>query len=434
VWNILGTTLANTGTASDAQINWLTWIDPLFILGITLLSWWAFGWRTTCVALAVFATNFPSRFYWTGGAFLRWDWLFYFVGGICLIKKDRPLLGGFFLGYSTLLRIFPLFVFTGPVLVALRQLWGTHGPDDPHWLMKVPDFGWKTVITKSGKEMSVPEVTWGTMRVYKPQPFTTLRAFILRIDRAYLRLFVGAALAVATLMPLSLVTSSGIGGYKAFIFNTQKHKETPLTNHMGLRTVVTYSPSEAGRSLQNSRHEDPWGVWKRAKVATFKRRIPLYALFVIGFAGLLFASLRSTEPWIACAMGSMMIAVGIELTCYYYSFLFATTFLYSKRKEAGAIMLGVTALTGFIDWAPTKYLPATGPLANLRLSQWLDEQYMMMSVVTLIGFVWIMYYFAVGPSASEPAPVARAAGASKGGSSSSSSHRGPGGRNKRRRR
>ena len=95
-------------------------------------------------------------------------------------------------------------------------------------------------------------------------------------------------------------------------------------------------------------------------------------------------------------MGSMMIPVGIELTCYYYSFLFATTFLYSRRKEAGAIMLGVTAATGFIDWAPTKYLPSTGPLANFRISQWLDEQYMLMSVVTLVGFVWIMYAGCVG--------------------------------------
>ena len=49
---------------------------------------------------------------------------------------------------------------------------------------------------------------------------------------------------------------------------------------MGLRTVVTYSPSEAGRSMQNARDEDPWGQWKRAKVATFKRRVPLYLLFV----------------------------------------------------------------------------------------------------------------------------------------------------------
>ena len=77
------------------------------------MSLWAFGWRTTCVALAVFATNFPSRFYWTGGAFLRWDWLFYFVGGVCLVKKERNVLGGFFLGYSTLLRIFPVFVSAG---------------------------------------------------------------------------------------------------------------------------------------------------------------------------------------------------------------------------------------------------------------------------------------------------------------------------------
>jgi hypothetical protein len=420
VWNILGTTIANTGPASDAQINWITWIDPLFIVGMTLLSLWAFGWRTTCVALAVFATNFPSRFYWTGGAMLRWDWLGYFVAGICLLKKDHMWLGGFLLGYSTLLRIFPVFVFTGPILVALRQMWGTNfAEEDPHWNMRVPDFRWRTVTTPRGTERQVPELIWHTMKVYKPKPFTTLKALILRIDRRYLALFGGAALAIATLVPISFVTSSGIGGYKAFKFNTQKHKETPLTNHMGLRTVVTYSPSEAGRSLQDTRLEDPWGKWKRAKVATFNRRLPLYGLFVLGFGAMLFAALRrpETEPWLACAMGSMMIAVGVELTCYYYSFLFATTFLYYKRKEAGAIMLAVTALTGFIDWAPTKYLPTTGPLASLRISQWLDEQYMLMSVVTLVGFVWIMHLFATNEeSPTEPvaARVARGSNVNRG--------------------
>src|SRR6478752_820594 len=196
VWNILGTWLSNTDLASDKQIDWLTWIDPLFIVGLTLMSWWAFGWRTTCVALAVFATNFPSRFYWTGGAFLRWDWLFYFVAGVCLVKKDHPLLGGFFLGFSTLLRVFPLFVFVGPVLVALKQLWGKPGPDDPHWLVRLPDLGWRTTVNKAGREVNVPEVVWNQIRIYKPQPFTTLRAFITRIDRRYLQLFIGAALAI----------------------------------------------------------------------------------------------------------------------------------------------------------------------------------------------------------------------------------------------
>jgi hypothetical protein len=439
VWNILGTTLANTGPASDGQIDWITWIDPLFIVGMTLLSMAAFGWRTTCVALAVFATNFPSRFYWTGGAFLRWDWLFYFVSGICLLKLEHPLLGGFFLGYSTLLRIFPMFVFAGPLVVAFKQLWGTHGPDDPYWLVRLPDIGSRLKTNRAGREVAVPELIWNQIRIYKPQPFTTLRAFIDRLERRYLMLFLGAALAVGTLMPLSLVTSSGVDGYRAFIFNTSKHKETPLTNHMGLRTVVTYSTSEAGRSLQDSRDEDPWGKWKRAKVATFHRRRPLYALFCLGFAAMLFAALRTnSEPWFACAMGSMMIAVGIELTCYYYSFLFATTFLYSKRKEAGAIMLGITGATGFIDWAPTKYLPSTGPLAGFRISQWLDEQYMLMSVVTLVGFVWIMYKFAAGPEVSEETVAAASVprgSAGKGGSGAGGGGRGNrGGRNNKRKR
>ena len=143
-----------------------------------------------------------------------------------------------------------------------------------------------------GVEKNVPELVWNVLRIYKPKPLTTVRELFSRVDRRYLSLFGGAALAIATLVPISFATSSGIAGYKAFKFNTNKHKETPLTNHMGLRTVVTYSPSEAGRSLQNSRLEDPWGTWKRAKVATFKRRFPLYLLFVAGFVGMLFAGLR----------------------------------------------------------------------------------------------------------------------------------------------
>jgi hypothetical protein len=371
VWNILGTTLTNTGPATDGQIWVLTRIDPLFILGIIAMSWWAFGWRTMCIALAVFATNFPSRFYWTGGSLLRWDWLFYFVGGVCLVKKERPFLGGFFLGYSTLLRIFPVFVFSGPILVIVRQLWGKPAPDRPWW---------------------------------KPEPWTSRPALLARVDRRFVSILAGAALAAALLVPLSLVTSSGIAGYRAFKFNTQKHKETPLTNYMGLRTVVAYSPSEAGRIMRDDRQEDPWGAWKRTKLVTFHRRFPLYLVFAGAFVVLLFAAVRDAEPWVALSLGATMIAVGVELTCYYYSFLFAIAFLYHKRREAGAILLGVTAATGFIDWAPTRYLPDVRPWVNLKMPQWLDEQYMWMSVATLVGFVWILYRFGSLP-ASDPGEV-----------------------------
>ena len=63
VWNILGTILSNLAPASRTQILVLDSIDCLLVLFLSLLIWWAFGWRTLTVALLAFATNFPSRFY-----------------------------------------------------------------------------------------------------------------------------------------------------------------------------------------------------------------------------------------------------------------------------------------------------------------------------------------------------------------------------------
>jgi hypothetical protein len=397
VWNIMGTTLTNMAPASDDQIGFLTRIDPFFIFGICLMAWWAFGWRTMCVALAVFATNFPSRFYWTGGSLLRWDWLFYLVGGICLVKKDRPILGGFFLGYTTLLRIFPLFVFFGPVLAIVRQLWG-----------KVGAFGPPPPRKEGEPRVPIPRPWW------QPEPWDTPRELWSRVDQRFVRILAGAALSVAILVPISFVTSSGIAGYRAFAFNTNKHKETPLTNYMGLRTVIIYSPSEAGRNMKDDRQEDPWGPWKRQKVKTFHSRFPIYLIVAGGFVALLYQALRDAEPWVACALGGMMMAVGVELTCYYYSFLFAITLLYSKRKEAGAILLGATAITGIIDWSPTRYIPDVKPWMNFKWSQWLDEQYMFMSIFTLAAFAWIMYRFAYTPMIGEGAPAVAAAAAGAG--------------------
>jgi hypothetical protein len=386
VWNIVGTTLANLSPISDDQITFLTRIDPFFIFGIILMSWWAFGWRTMCVALAVFATNFPSRFYWTGGAFLRWDWLFYMVGGVCLIKKDRFLLGGFFLGYSTLLRIFPMFIFAGPILVIFRQLWGKVG----EWPKPAPAAGAKAPATSKPEPSDAPPARqW-----WQPEPWDSWQALVARVDRRFVRVLAGAALAAAILVPVSLVTSNGIAGYRAFAFNTNKHKETPLTNYMGLRTVVAYSPSEAGRNMKDDRQEDPWGPWKRQKLKTFHAREPIYFFLCACFMVLLYQALKDAEPWVACALGGMTMAVGVELTCYYYSFLFAITLLYHKRREAGAILLGATAVTGLIDWSPTRYLPDVKPWMDFKVSQWLDEQYTMMSFTTLAAMCWILYRFA----------------------------------------
>jgi len=335
VWNIAGSVLANLASASKGQLFALAILDPLYLVAMAGVIWWAFGWRVTCVGLLVFATNFPSRFYWTGGAFLRWDWLFYTVAAVCCLRKDRPLLAGLALGYATLLRVFPGFVFVGPLLAAGVQL------------VRTRRFG--------------------------------------GVDRRYVSLFLGAALAVIVLVPVSLQTGGGIDAYRRFVQNTVKHKETPLTNYMGLRTVVAYRPSEAGRLLRNDSYTDPWSKWKSARLRGFQEAKPFYVVLVAAYLVLLGFAVRGRDPWIASALGSTFIAVGVELTCYYYAFIIVVALLYEHDQRIGRVLLFLTAFTGFVDWRPHHRLPG-----------WLDEQYTLMSAATLVAFVVILWEFGLG--------------------------------------
>jgi len=358
VWNIAGTLLANLAPASDEQIWWLTRIDPLLLAGMLALIAWAFGWQALCVALAVFATNFPSRFTWTGGAYLRWDFLFYMTAGVCLIKKDRPLWGGYLLGVSALLRVFPVFLLLGPLLIVVQQL---------------------------GAQLRLRSRARGGWRS--------------SLDRSCLRVLLGAALAAMTLVPISLAISGGVGGYRAFVHNSKKHVATGLTNYMGWRTVAIYKQAEAGRHLFSNRETDPWDRWKAARLRTFHQRRWLYAAGVIGFVGLLAWAVRGRSAWEAAAMATVMIAVVPELTCYFYSFLIVPALLWVRVRSAGIVLLAVTAATSFIDWAPTRFLPQRPPWDHLQMPTWLDEQYMWMSVVTLLGFAVILYELARAPRA-----------------------------------
>lgn len=335
VWTVAGKLLSNLSPANPTQIWVLAMLDPLYLVGTVGVVAWAFGWRVLCVALLVFATNFPSRFYWTGGAFLRWDWLFYTVAAICCLKKERPWLAGAALGYATLLRVFPIFLFLGPALA----------------------LGWRYHAER-------------------------------RIDRQIARFFAGAALAGALLLPASLAISGGVPGYQAFVRNTLKHQDTPLTNNMGLRTVVAWRPKEVGRLLYDQRAVDPWGRWKAARLEAFRQARPLYLVVALGFLGLLAVASRRAEPWVAAALSVTFCAVGVELLSYYFAFVIGVVLLCAKREEVGPGMLVLTAVTQFLAWAPVP-----------GMSTWLDERYTGMSAATLVVFAAILWRFRTPSSA-----------------------------------
>jgi hypothetical protein len=296
---------------------------------------------------------------------LRWDWLFWMVASVCLLKKERFFYAGMCLSYSTLLRIFPGFMFVAPLIAAVY-----------HYVKHR------------------------------------------ELEKRFLRFFMGAAVAVAILVPLSVVTAGGPQAYPAFVRNTIKHSETPLTNYMGLRTVVNYRPSEVGRLMRNDQLVDPWSRWKDARLKSFREARPLYIGIILCYLVLMGLAVRGVDPWVATALSATMIAFGVELTCYYYAFIIVVALLYAKHEVAGRWLMGVTVFTQFIGWAPIqgmpdwlgKILPSSmrnsAALKNFGMPTGLDEQYTWMALATLFGFVMIAWDMMVARQAAlAPAKV-----------------------------
>jgi len=359
VWTLAGSLLAGTGAASDRQILLLTLLDPLYFLALLGVVAWAFGWRGLAVALLAFATYFPCRFFWTGGAFLRWDWLFYTVAAVACLRRGRPLLGGLALGYAALLRVFPGFFAIGPLVAVVVHV----GSAVSRALAEA---------RSGGPPMTFQEIVRAALA---KEPV-----------RSHVRFLAGAVLAAALLVPASLAVA-GADAYRGFAANSLKHAGTPLTNNMGLRMVLTYRPDEVGRKLVKDRAGDPWGSWKQARVRAWKSVSPLATVFALAFVALLARAVRRhPEPWVAASLGSLFIAFAADLTSYYYAFVLVPALLWTRRRMVGPLLLGLSAFSMLVSLAP---LPG--------MSTWRDEQYTLVSLATLLAFVAILVVFATGP-------------------------------------
>ncbi|MCE9594369.1 MAG: tetratricopeptide repeat protein [Planctomycetes bacterium] len=340
VWTLAGSWIAQRFEASDGSVLALALLDQFYLVALILVAVWGFGLRIAAVAIAVLATSLPAEIQWTGGSFLRWDWLFFTVASFCCLRRDRPLLGGVALGYATLLRVFPGFVFVGPVFA-----WGAH-------LMSV---------RREGRG-------------------------VLPLDahsKTFARFFAGAALSAVVLLPLSLVARGGVATWSHFAANSSKHMTTPLTNHMGLRTVVSWRPDDRPIAERDHDTEEWMASFRAARARGWSESKLLYWIVVLGWLALLAYAVRGRELWVAAALGATLIAAAAELTSYYYAFVVVIAFLCERRPRIAFVLLGLGVLSLFVALAP---LPGMSP--------WLENQFASISCLTLAAFAWILVGFA----------------------------------------
>jgi hypothetical protein len=264
VWTVAGRFFAELQPAGERYMQFLAMLDVAYLLGMFVVIVWAWGWEIFAVAATFWGTQAPAPFYWTGGAFLRQDWLFFLVLAIALAHKGWNKSAGAAMVYTGLLRIF-----SGMAVI-----------------------GWLVVCA------------YHLVRHRRLLP-------------AHRDAIIGGVIAAAVLIPVS-VAASGPTSYQEFYNHTlQVHDKTPLTNHMGLRVLIQHDyvdwklawpplqiskGKESGRMkyARNGALVDPFEEWKdQRNDADSRYKIARYSLLAVTLAWFAWCLRRTRSLWVA---------------------------------------------------------------------------------------------------------------------------------------
>jgi hypothetical protein len=454
VWTLAGQFFANLRPATTDGLIHVNLLDPIYVFLTMLMVWWAFGARGFALAGIVLGCNFPNRYYWTGGAFLRHDWLFYLVASVCLLRKNMPVLGGLSFSYTVLLRLFPGLAVLGPAIGVVEYL-RQNKKLDPAFLKYVAGGVAGTVVLVGGSfallpkpppnrlvvDVTMPDPQTAQLSVKRldaktEQPSTWLKGPQLIATSSLPGLTVALleqgsgftirGTAAANESPLTEepvfavkiggdetlrvplapndtaatiagrvkeafqdkatrdADGSGVAMWKRFAANTIKHASTPLTNHMGLRTILTYRPSTVGSQMSNRLLIDSWKPWKEMKIELWNQMKPVFLLLMAVAVALVYFALRNTGPslYLAACLGVGFIVFGAELTNYYYCFLLCMAALYEEKREVGLLLAGLSAMTLIINFGWLTFQ-----------SHELDQQYTSMSYASVLTMLLVWYSF-----------------------------------------
>jgi hypothetical protein len=255
-------------------------LDPLLLVLLFLAIRWAFGSDVALLAIVFWGANPIVMFDYTGGAFLRQDWMVATVLSFCLFKKEKHLLAGMSLAYAIMTRVFPAAFLIYPAFRFLR-------------------------------------------RFFKEK----------KIDRGLFRFGLGAALAGAVLFFGSLAFTHGIDSWKVFIHNGQRHDKGVYTNHISFRNLFLFEPSGFAASYRKDHGELYHEVWRREKMARMESLAPFYYGAILLTLGATLWLFRDEDLLAGMGVAGFLPFLFFYPANYYFLFLFPLLF-YLAGKPA----------------------------------------------------------------------------------------------------
>lgn len=303
LWTATWGKLIQAVPASLPNLQWLASLDLLFMAASVAALGLSFGWRTAALTVVFWGSQAASDFGWTGGGLVRQDWLFLCVAALALLHRHQFGWAGAALALAGLLRLFPLLLFVGPCVVWLAS-WRARGT-----------------------------------------PPAALKRFVL-----------GAALASSVAVGVS-VAHGTLADYREFWSHIQLRREAIVSNHMGLRTLLSATSLEDG-APHASAHEPGWVSQRRGRLQELRVvYVPLVATLSMLVA---LALWRTQRAWVGAALATALIPILLDPSNYYYSFFILLTPLVAQKRSLG-VLLCVVATGGQLlslrfDAAETRFV------------------------------------------------------------------------------
>jgi len=306
-------------------------VDLALLAVIFGLIWRSFGLTTACCAMIVFGLNYNARFYWTGGAFLRQDWLAAVTIGVCMLHERRFGIAGLALAYAASVRVFPVFFLFPIGIYALRQ--------------------WKD-----------------------GEPMGWLRPLVL-----------GLVIGGAVMFVAGGLTGRGLGAWLESAERLQWLQAEILGNGVGARMpFITSLDTLRGTLLGSASLYDGKRVNERYQALKESRSMLIWAVTIFLSALVAWAAWRAEDPAQACILGLVLIFALLSAGCYYWVMLLLMPI---RQPIRSTIAFLVVMLTTYALHPVAFALHAAGYIEKLAA----PLAFALISAFMLIMFVfWLM--------------------------------------------
>jgi hypothetical protein len=150
---------------------------------------------------------------------------------------------------------------------------------------------------------------------------------------------------------------AGPDSYGAFVNHTMTvHRNTPLTNHMGIDTVLTHTWDGRMRFTRDENLDDPFEVWKAGRLERKENMGPVrWAVRLALLLWIAWALRRTKLLWVGPALSVVLVMSLVDLTCYYYSLFMIVPVLLRQRPPLGPALLAGSGASALLLWRGTGY-------------------------------------------------------------------------------